>query len=96
MLYRVRTLTSHNAEESEKSPESQHLGEIKRMRKQCVPGASLFFAHAGDGATLHLARTLLGECGALWGEREQVVWSICVAQANPLLPNAHIRECLYR
>ena len=23
----------------------------------------------------------LGECGALSGEREQVVWSICVAQA---------------
>ena len=52
MLYRVRTLTSHNAEESENSPESPHLGEIKRMRKQCVPGASPFFARAGDEATL--------------------------------------------
>ena len=50
MLYRVRTLTSHNAEESENSPESPHLGEIKRMRKQCVPGASLFFVRAGDEA----------------------------------------------
>ena len=50
MLYRVRTLTSHNAEESENSPESPHLGEIKRMRKQCVPGASPFFARAGDEA----------------------------------------------
>ena len=51
-LYRVRTLTSHNAEEleSENSPESPHLGEIKRMRKQCVPGASPFFARAGDEA----------------------------------------------
>ena len=26
-------------------------------------------------------KQLLGECGALWGEREQVVWSICVARA---------------
>ena len=52
MLYRVRTLTSHNAEESENSPESPHLGEIKRMRKQCVPGASPFFARAGDEATV--------------------------------------------
>ena len=51
MLYRVRTLTSHNVEESENSPESPHLGEIKRMRKQCVPGASPFFARAGDEAT---------------------------------------------
>ena len=50
MLYRVRTLTSHNTKESENSPESPHLGEIKRMRKQCVPGASPFFAHAGDEA----------------------------------------------
>ena len=51
MLYQVRTLTSHNTEESENSPESPHLGEIKRMRKQCVPGASPFFARAGDKAT---------------------------------------------
>ena len=50
LLYRVRTLTSHNTEESENSPESPHLGEIKRMRKQCVPGASPFFARAGDEA----------------------------------------------
>ena len=42
LLYRVRTLTSHDTEESENSPESLHLGEIKRMRKQCVPGASRF------------------------------------------------------
>ena len=47
MLYRVRTLTSHNAEESENSPESPHLGEIKRMRKQCVPGASPFLRAPG-------------------------------------------------
>ena len=39
--YRVRTLTSHNTEESENTPESPYVGEIKRMRKQCVPG-SLF------------------------------------------------------
>ena len=58
MLYRVRTLTSHNAEESENSPESPHLGEIKRMRKQCVPGASPFFARAGDEATGLLAQFL--------------------------------------
>ena len=44
LLYRVRTLTSHDTEESENSPESPHLGEIKRMRKYCVPGASPFFA----------------------------------------------------
>ena len=51
LLYRVRTLTSHDTEESENSPESLHLGEIKRMRKQCVPGASLLFTRAGDEAT---------------------------------------------
>ena len=34
--------------------ESPHLGEIKRMRKQCVPGASPFFARAGDEAILRL------------------------------------------
>ena len=50
LLYRVRTLTSHNTEESENSLESPHLGEIKRMHKQCVPGASPFFAHTGDEA----------------------------------------------
>ena len=49
LLYRVRTLTSHDTEESENSPESPHLGEIKRMRKQCVPGASLFRARRGRG-----------------------------------------------
>jgi len=41
---------SHNAEESENTPESPYLGEIKRMRKQCVPGASPFFARARDKA----------------------------------------------
>ena len=30
--------------ETENSPESPQLGEIKCMRKQCVPGASPFFA----------------------------------------------------
>ena len=39
--YRVQTLTSHNTEESENTPESPYLGEIKRMRKQCVPGSLL-------------------------------------------------------
>ena len=28
----------------------------------------------------------LGKCGALWGEHEWVVWSVWVAQANPLPP----------
>ena len=42
---------SHDIRESENSLESPHLGDIKRMRKQCVPGASLFFAHARDEAT---------------------------------------------
>ena len=32
-----------NEEESENCPESPNLGEIKRMRKQCVPGASTNF-----------------------------------------------------
>ena len=44
ILYRVRTLTSHNTEESENSPDSPHLGETKRMRKQCVPQALLHFS----------------------------------------------------
>ena len=50
VLYRVRTLTSDNTEESENSPESPHLGKIKCMRKQCVPGTSLFFVHTGGKA----------------------------------------------
>ena len=51
LLYSVRTLTSHDTEESENSLEPPHLGEIKRMCKQCVPGASPFFAHVGDEAS---------------------------------------------
>ena len=47
----VRTLTSHDMRESENSPEFPHLGEIKRMRKQCIPGASPFFTCARDEAT---------------------------------------------
>ena len=43
---------SHDAEESENSPESPHLGKIKRMRKQCVPGASPFFVRARDEARM--------------------------------------------
>ena len=42
---------SHNAKESENSPESPHLGEIKRMRK---PGTPLFFARARDEASCEL------------------------------------------
>ena len=41
---------SHNAEESENCPESPHLGGVKRMRKQCVPGAPPIFVCAGDEA----------------------------------------------
>ena len=51
ILYRVQTLTSDNTEESENTPESPYLGEIKHMRKQCVPGISPFFSHTGDEAT---------------------------------------------
>ena len=51
-IYRVRNLTSHDKEESENNPETPHLGEIKRMRKQCVPGASPFFARAEDEASI--------------------------------------------
>ena len=46
LLYRVRTLASNDTKESENSLESPHLGEIKRMCKQCIPGAPLFFARA--------------------------------------------------
>ena len=51
LLYRVRTLMSHDTEESENSPEFPHLGEIKLMCKQCVPGAPPFFVRTGDEAT---------------------------------------------
>ena len=35
-----------------------------------------------DNVTYNLASILeLGECGALWGKRERVVWSICVVEA---------------
>ena len=47
---------SHDTEESENSPESPHLEEIKRMRKQCVPGAPLAVFHAcRDEATIDYA-----------------------------------------
>ena len=37
---------SHDTEESENSPESPHLGEIKHTCKQYVPGASPWFLRA--------------------------------------------------
>ena len=43
---------SHDTKESKNSPESPHLGEIKCMHKQCLPGASPLFARAGDEANL--------------------------------------------
>ena len=60
--------------------------------------------------TLFLASTiqncnitiLLGECGALWGEHERVVWSICVAQAvkysfqTSSSQSSHNCDCLHR
>ena len=42
--YRVRTLTPHNTEESENTPESPYLGEIKRMRK--LVSCPAYFSHA--------------------------------------------------
>ena len=47
--YTILSLNSdvtYNTEESENTPESPYLGEIKRMHKQCVPGVSPFFARA--------------------------------------------------
>ena len=41
-------------EESENSPEFPHLGEIKCMRKQCVPGASHFLRAPGTRLGLEL------------------------------------------
>ena len=41
-------------EENPKIAQSPHLGVIKRMRKQCVPGASLFFARAGGQGYVEL------------------------------------------
>ena len=53
LLYQVRTLTSHDTEESENCllilPKA-YLGEIKHMGEQCVPGAPPFIVHAGDEA----------------------------------------------
>ena len=33
----------------------------------------------------------LGECSALWGKLEWVVWSNCVAQAKPFLPKCSLQ-----
>ena len=38
---------------------------------------AVIFSGAGLGSII-----LLGECGALWGERERVVWSISVVHAG--------------
>ena len=36
---------------------------------------------------------VLGECSALWGEREGVIWSICVAWAvKYLFKNAYLEK----
>ena len=52
LLYRVQTLTSHNTRKNQKIVQSPHiLGRLNACAKQCVPGASPFFAHAGDEAT---------------------------------------------
>ena len=82
LLYRVRTLTSHDTEESENSPESPHLGEIKRMRKQCVPGASPFFARAGDEAKRGGAeeRTAL-----MLGKRIEELDSVLIGRVDSLV-----------
>ena len=53
MLISKCTRKKTSAEESENSPESPHLGEIKRMRKQCIPA---FFARAGDEANAEAER----------------------------------------
>ena len=44
---------SHDME-NPKIARSPHLGEIKRMHKQCVPGASPFFARAGGQGYVEL------------------------------------------
>ena len=54
LLYRVRTLTSHDTEESENSPESPHLGEIKRMRKQCTRRFSFFLRAPGTRLVMYV------------------------------------------
>ena len=45
LLYRVRTLTSHDTKESENTPESLHLGEIKtHAQTVCTRRFSVFCA----------------------------------------------------
>ena len=46
----------------------------------------------------HCYRVKLGECGALWGERERVVWSIGVAQVIKYpfqSPSSQSAQCLH-
>ena len=69
ILYRVQTLTSHNTEESENSPDSPHLGETKRMRKQCVPQALLHFSCV-PGTRLKYIQKAYSE----WWYRSERLW----------------------
>ena len=66
LLYQVQTLTSHDTEESENSPESPYLGEIKRMCKQCVPGTSPF-ARAGERLVIAWKAIMTVEAAGLRG-----------------------------
>ena len=48
---------------------------------------------------MRLRHTKLGECSALWGERERVVWSNGVAQAIKYpfqRPSSQSVQCLHR
>ena len=51
IVHRVQTLTSHNMEESENSPDSPHLGKIKHMTVQtvCTRCSSIFLECQGRG-----------------------------------------------
>ena len=58
---------------------------VASLAISCVTCGILHHAQIGQNAYTEYVHTIytykLGECGALWGERERVVWSTCVAQA---------------
>ena len=87
LLYRVRTLTSHDTEESKNSPESPYLGEIKRMRKQCVSSASPFFARAGDEAKLSVDL----KAASAWSRSQVKRHGVSNYCRDVVVPRDHVR-----
>ena len=92
ILYRVQILTSHNTEKSENS-QSPHLREIKRMCKQCVPGAPPFVAHARDEAMVKSDPSIWLPFCSHWTSQPEFSTVMIIISHNP---NAYCQHACFR